>query len=181
MGKQREAKALLVKEIKDKLGQSIVSILVDYRGLNVAEMTGLRRELRAAGVEFKVVKNTLTRIASRELGLQDLEPYLEGPTAIAFSLKDPVAPAKILSNMAKNNEHLKLKAGVLQGKVIGLNQLKALAELPPREELLGKMVGSLQAPLYGMVSALSGPIRKLVYVLEAIRRKQEAAAGTSGT
>ncbi|SMB88793.1 LSU ribosomal protein L10P [Thermanaeromonas toyohensis ToBE] len=178
MSKQREAKALVVQEIKNKLGQSIVSILVDYRGLNVAEMTGLRRQLRAAGVEFKVVKNTLTRIASRELGLTELEPYLEGPTAIAFSSQDPVAPAKILSNMAKTNEHLKLKAGVLQGKVIGLDQIKALAELPPREELLGKVVGSLQAPLYGLVGVLSGPIRKLVYALEAIRKQREAAANT---
>ncbi|KYH33702.1 50S ribosomal protein L10 [Neomoorella mulderi] len=176
MNKQREAKAAVVAEIKEKLGNSIVTILADYRGMNVAEMTSLRRQLREAGVEFKVVKNTLTRRAAQELGLDALEPFLEGPTAAAFSLNDPAAPAKILSEVMRNSKTFQIKAGVLQGRVIGLDEIKALADLPSREQLLAKVVGGFQAPLAGLVNVLAGNIRNLVYVLEAIRKKKEEAA-----
>ncbi|WP_406677331.1 50S ribosomal protein L10 [Moorella sp. ACPs] len=176
MNKQREAKAAAVAEIKEKLGNSIVTILADYRGMNVAEMTKLRRQLREAGVEFKVVKNTLTRRAAQELGLEGLEPFLEGPTAAAFSLNDPAAPAKILSEVMRNSKTFQIKAGVLQGRIIGLDEIKALADLPSREELLAKVVGGFQAPLAGLVNVLAGNIRNLVYVLEAIRKKKEEAA-----
>ncbi|GEA14407.1 MAG: large subunit ribosomal protein [Moorella sp. (in: firmicutes)] len=176
MNKQREAKAAVVAEIKEKLSNSIVTILADYRGMNVAEMTRLRRQLREAGVEFKVVKNTLTRRAAQELGLDGLEPFLEGPTAAAFSLNDPAAPAKILSEVMRNSKTFQIKAGVLQGRVIGLDEIKALADLPSREQLLAKVVGGFQAPLAGLVNVLAGNTRNLVYVLEAIRKKKEEAA-----
>ncbi|HBT47358.1 MAG TPA: 50S ribosomal protein L10 [Peptococcaceae bacterium] len=175
MNKQRQAKAAVVEEIKGKIGRSSALILAEYRGLNVAEMTQLRRQLKEAGAELKVVKNTLTRIAARDAGLEGLHPYLEGPTAIVFSFQDPVAPAKIVSGLARTKEEFKVKAGVLQGKIIGQAEIKALAELPPREQLLAKVVGGLQGPLYGLVGVLSGPLRSLVYALEAIRQQKEAS------
>lgn len=171
----REKKRKAVEEIKGKITASNAVILTDYRGLNVAEITDLRRKLREENVEYKVVKNTLTKIAVSEAGVEGLDTYLEGPTAIAFSKEDPVAPAKILSNFAKNNDKLKIKGGLLTGKFIDLNEIKVLADLPPREVLLGKVVGSLQAPVYGMVYAMQGLLQKTVYALKAIcEQRQEA-------
>ncbi|WP_238134216.1 50S ribosomal protein L10 [Calderihabitans maritimus] len=172
--KKKLDKEKVVQELKEKLSQSSAAVLTDYRGLNVAEMTDLRAKLREAGVEFKVVKNTLTWLAAKDVGLEELEPYLEGPTAIAFSYEDPVSPAKILSNFAKEHDNLEIKAGILEGKVIDLQKIKALADLPSREELLAKTVGGFQAPLYGLVNVLQGTIRNLVYVLEAIRQQKGA-------
>lgn len=176
MNKQRQAKAAVVTELKNKLEASMLAVLTDYRGLNVAEITKLRQRLQEAGVEFRVVKNTLTGRAARELGLEGLEPYLEGPTAVAFSTTDPVAPAKILSETMRSSKTFKIKAGVLEGKVIGLNDIKALADLPSREQLLARLVGGFQAPLAGLVNVMSGNMRNLVYALEAIRKQKEAAA-----
>lgn len=176
MNKQRQAKVAAVAEIKEKMENAIVTLLADYRGLNVAEMTKLRRQLRESGVEFKVVKNTLTRRAAQELGLAGLDPFLEGPTAVAFSLNDPAAPAKILSEVMRNNKIFQIKAGVLQGRVISQDDIKALAELPSREQLLARVVGGFQAPIAGLVNVLAGNIRNLVYVLEAIRKQKEEAA-----
>ncbi|MDK2821751.1 MAG: large subunit ribosomal protein [Clostridia bacterium] len=176
MNKQREAKAQIVAELKNKLDKSIVSILTDYRGLDVAEMTKLRRKLREAGVEFKVVKNTLTKRAAHELGFEELDSYLEGPTAIAFSETDPVAPAKILNEVTRDNKTFKIKAGILEGNFIDTDKIKALADLPSREELLAKLAGGFQAPISGLVNVLAGNLRNLVYVLEAIRKKKEEAA-----
>lgn len=171
-----QAKEPVVQEIKGKLEASKGAVLADYRGLNVAQVTELRRRLREAGVEYKVVKNTLTKLAAAELGLEGLNPYLEGPTAIAFGIEDPVAPAKILSEFAKTNKALEIKAGVLEGKVIDFNGVKALADLPSREVLLAKVLGGMQAPLYGFANVLQGNLRNLVYVLEAIRKQKAGEA-----
>ncbi len=176
MNKQRQIKVEEVAAIKEKVGSAIVTILADYRGLNVAEMTELRRKLRAAGVEIRVVKNTLTRRAARELGLEGLEPFLEGPTAAAFSPTDPVIPAKILTEVMRTSKTFQIKGGVLQGRVIGEEGIKALADLPSREQLLARVVGGFQAPLAGLVNVLAGNIRNLAYVIEAIRKQKEAAA-----
>ncbi|MFZ5639645.1 MAG: 50S ribosomal protein L10 [Bacillota bacterium] len=170
-----QAKEPVVQDIKVKLETSQGAVLADYRGLNVAEVTELRNKLREAGVEFKVVKNTLTRIAAHQIGLEGLDPYLEGPTAIAFGADDPVAPAKILSEFAKTHKDLELKAGVLEGKVIDLEGIKALANLPAREVLLAKVLGGMQAPMYGFAGVLQGTLRSLVYALNAVREKKAAA------
>ena len=170
-----QAKEPVVQDIKVKLEASQGAVLADYRGLNVAEVTELRNKLREAGVEFKVVKNTLTRIAAHQIGLEGLDPYLEGPTAIAFGADDPVAPAKILSEFAKTHKDLELKAGVLEGKVIDLEGIKALANLPAREVLLAKVLGGMQAPMYGFAGVLQGTLRSLVYALNAVREKKAAA------
>ncbi len=176
MNKQRQQKAEIVAEIKEKLGNARGAVLTDYRGLNVAEMTELRAKLREANVEYKVLKNTLVTIAARDMGLEGLDPYLEGPTAIAFGTEDAVSPAKILSKFAKDHKDLEIKAGILEGKVIGIEEIKALAELPTREELLAQVLRGMQAPMAGFANVLQGTIRNLVYVLEAIRKEKEQMA-----
>lgn len=172
----RPEKEAIVAELKEKLEQSKAAILTDYRGLNVAAMTELRRLMREQGLEYRVVKNTLTRFAAQELGLDNLEPYLEGPTAIAFSFEDPVAPAKVIMDFAKEHKQLEVKAGLLRGKVIQPEGVKELADLPPREVLLAQVLGGLQAPIAGLVGVLNGAPRNLVYVLEAIRKQKEEAS-----
>jgi large subunit ribosomal protein L10 len=174
LSKQRERKQQIVNEIKEKLDNSSAVIVTDYRGLNVSQMTKLRAELRNAGIEYKVLKNTLTSLAARELDLADLDNYLSGPTAIAFSREDPVAPAKVLTKFAKEHKALEIKGGLLDGKIIDANSIKALADLPGREELLAQVLRGFQSPLSQLVNVLNGPIRNLVYVLEAVRKQKEA-------
>jgi large subunit ribosomal protein L10 len=174
MGISRNEKQVLVQELVEQLGQAKGAVLTDYKGINVNKLTDLRRQLRKEGVEFKVVKNTLAKRAANELGIEELNPYLEGPTAIAFSLEDPVAPAKAISNFIKANKVLEIKAGLVEGKVISLAGVQALADLPSREMLIAQVVGAMAAPLSGFVNVLQGPIRKLGYALEAIRKQKEA-------
>jgi large subunit ribosomal protein L10 len=142
-----EQKKQVVSEIAEKLRESKSTILVDYRGLDVAEVTELRKQLREAGVEFKVYKNTMTRRATAETGFSDLDEQLTGPTAIAFSVDDVVAPAKILNGFAKNHEALEIKAGIIEGNVVGVEQITELATLPSREGLLSMVLSVLQAPI----------------------------------
>jgi len=170
----REKKAQIVAEIKEKMSESSSAILVDYKGLTVEEDTALRREFRKNGVDYRVYKNTLTELAARELGLDDLIPYLKGPTAIAFGVKDPVAPAKILTDSMKKLKKMEFKAGLVDGKVIDVEGIKALAELPSREELIAKMLGSMNAPISGLVNVLAGTMRSLLYALNAIKEAKEA-------
>jgi large subunit ribosomal protein L10 len=120
---------------------------VDYRGLNVAQVTELRKQLREAGVEFKVYKNTLTRRATEAVGLEGINDVLVGPNAIAFSNEDVVAPAKIINEFAKKNEALEIKAGIIEGTISSVEDVKALAELPSREGLLSMLLSVLQAPV----------------------------------
>lgn len=166
-----------VAEIKEKLAGTKGAVLTNYRGLSVKMDTKLRRKLREAGVEYKVVKNTYTRIAAAEIGIAGLDQYLEGPTAIAISTTDPVAPAKVLSDFIKENklQSMEIKAGLVEGVVIDEKGVKALASLPPREVLIAKMLGSMQAPITGLVNVLQGNIRNLAYVLEAVRKQKESA------
>lgn len=172
----KEEKKQAVMSLKEKLSRAGILILTDYRGLNVAQISELRGKLREEGIEYKVVKNTLTRIAARESGLEALNAYLEGPTAIAFGQEDPVAPAKILTGFAKGNDRLEIKAGMLSGGIIDLPQLKALADLPSREVLLGRVAGAMQAPVYGAAYAFNGLLTKTAYALKAIcdQKAQEA-------
>ncbi|MCK0473311.1 50S ribosomal protein L10 [Halalkalibacter sp. APA_J-10(15)] len=142
-----EQKKQVVSTIATKLRDSKATVVVDYRGLNVAEVTELRKQLREAGVEFKVYKNSLARRATAEAGLTELDEQLVGPTAIAFSEDDVIAPAKVLNNFAKEHEALEIKAGVLEGQVVSVAEVKALAELPSREGLLSMLANVLQAPV----------------------------------
>lgn len=172
-----QEKMQTVAEIKEKLSSTKGAVLTNYRGLTVAQDTKLRRKLREAGVEYRVFKNTMTRLAAKEAGIEGLDIYLEGPTAIAMSYTDPVAPAKVISDFVKENklQALEVKAGLVEGKVIDAESVKALSSLPPREVLIAKALGSMQAPIAGFVNVLSGSLRNLVYALEAVRKQKESA------
>lgn len=171
----RPEKAAKVAELKELFTNSKCAILVDFCGLTVAQDTVLRRKMREAGVNYSVVKNTLLRIAAEEAGIEGLEPVLEHNTAIAVAPEDPVAVAKIICEFAKENKALKVKIGVLDGKVISAEEIKALAALPPKEVLIAKMLGSMNAPISGFVNVLQGTIRNVVYALEAVRKQKESA------
>ena len=159
-----EGKKAVVAELVERLKGAQAGVLADYRGLTVAQDTELRAKLREAGVEYTIVKNTLTRFAANEVGLEGLDPVLHGPTALATSSDDVVAPAKVLVEFAKNNEQLEIKAGFVDGKVIDIDEVKVYASIPNKEVLIAKMLGSLQAP-----------IGKLVRTLDAIANKDENA------
>ncbi|MDQ0177374.1 50S ribosomal protein L10 [Bacillus chungangensis] len=148
-----EKKKLVVEEISEKFKSSVSTVVVDYRGLNVAEVTELRKQLREAGVEFKVYKNALTRRAAEAAELGGLTESLIGPNAIAFSTEDVVAPAKILNDFAKKHEQLEIKIGVIEGNISNVEEIKALAELPSREGLLSMLLSVLQAPIRNLALA----------------------------
>ncbi|MGN7384816.1 50S ribosomal protein [Chlamydia abortus] len=163
--KVREQKQQLVSEVVSKLRESSCTIVADYRGLNVAQVTELRKQLREAGVEFQVLKNTLVRRATAEAELTELDTALTGPTAIAFSKEDVVAPAKILSDFAKKNDKLSIKAGIVEGRIVDISQIKELADLPSREGLLSMLLSVLQAP-----------VRNFALAVKAVAEKQESGA-----
>ncbi|MFD0694303.1 50S ribosomal protein L10 [Paenibacillus sp. GCM10027628] len=152
-----------VAEVTEKLKASSCTIVADYRGLNVAQVTQLRKSLREAGIEFTVLKNTLARRATANAELSALDEFLTGPTAIAFSKDDVVSPAKILTEFAKKNDKLSVKAGVVEGRVVGYDQIKALAELPSKEGLLSMLLSVLQAP-----------VRNFALAVKAVAEKKEA-------
>ncbi len=150
-----EQKKAVVSGLTEKVKAAQSIVLADYRGLTVEQDTALRNALRAAGVEYKVVKNTLTSLAMKENGLEGLDPYLNGPTAMAISTTDALAPAKVLAEFSKKFEKLEIKAGVVEGKVVDVNVIKTLAELPSREVLIARLLGSLNAPMTRLAVALN--------------------------
>ena len=174
------AKQAVVAQLKEQLESAKGVVLTSYKGLTVAQDTELRRELREAGVSYHVVKNTMLRIAAKEAGIEGIEEHLEGTTAFAFSTEDAVAPAKVICGFIKKNkledaEVLTVKVGMVEGKVIGVDEVKDLAALPSREELIAKLLGSMNAPISNTVNVLQGVIRNAVYVLDAIRSQKESA------
>ncbi|MGG1877885.1 50S ribosomal protein L10 [Paenibacillus cisolokensis] len=160
-----QAKQEAVDVIATKLRESVTTVVADYRGLNVAQVTELRKQLREAGVEFQVLKNSLLRRATAAAELTELDEVLTGPTAVAFSVNDAVAPAKILNDFAKQNDALKLKGAVVEGRVVGEGEIKALAELPSREGLLSMLLSVLQAP-----------VRNFALAVKAVAEKEEQGA-----
>lgn len=171
----RPEKTKQVEELRHRLKQAAAAILTDFRGLNVAEISQLRSKLREAGAEYKVVKNTLLERAAESLGIKGLKPFLEGPTAVAFSREDPVSPARALQEYIRQMRKLEVKGGLVEGRVLTASQIKALADLPSRAHLLAAAVGTMMAPLAGLAGALTGLQRNLVYALDQIRRQKEAA------
>jgi large subunit ribosomal protein L10 len=161
MSKNLEVKKGVVADIKQKFEKAQSAVLVDYRGLNVAEDTELRNQLRKAGVEYAVLKNTMINLAVKDMGIDDIKAHLEGPTAVAFGYEDAVAPAKVLSDFIKKSKKMSIKCGVCDGAYIDEAGVQALANTPSREVLIAKIMGS-------MMSSVS----KFVYALEAIRKKQ---------
>ncbi len=169
-----------VAALKEQLSAAQGAVFTTYKGLTVAQDMALRRALREAGVSYKVVKNTFTRIAANECGLEGIGEHLDGTTAMAVSATDPVAPAKVICEFIKKNKLedagiLSVKVGVVDGKVISADEVKALANLPSREVLIAKLLGSMQAPISNTVGAMQGIIRKFVYALNAVREKKESA------
>jgi large subunit ribosomal protein L10 len=160
----REEKVQAVAEIAGKLRESKSAVLADYRGLTVKQATELRKLCREAGVDFKVYKNKLAQRATVEVEATDLNQYLTGPTAIAFA-QDEVTAAKILSDFAKKNDKLEIKGGIVDGTVMGVEQIKALADLPSREGLLSMLLSVLQAPM-----------RNFALAVKAVAEKQEQEA-----
>lgn len=172
----RSKKEQVVAELRRKLERATAAILTDFKGLTVAEISNLRDSLAAEKSEYQVVKNTLMRLAGRGTNLEVLDPVLKGTCAIAIAYGDPAIPAKIIKKFGKTNEKLKVKAGSLGNRLLNPDQISALAELPPKEELLGKMLGTLNAVPTGLVTVLSGVPRAFVGVLDAIRRQREEQA-----
>lgn len=149
-----ENKKAIVAQLTERFQNAQAGVLADYRGLTVDQDTQLRTKLREAGVEYTVVKNNLTRFAANAAGLDALDPILHGPTAIATSTDDVVAPAKILVEFAKDNEALEIKAGFVNGEVISLDEVKHYASIPTKEVLISKMLGSLQSPISKLARTL---------------------------
>lgn len=170
-----EAKKAQVAEIIEALKGATSGVLVDYRGLTVEEDTKLRNDLRAAGVKYFVVKNTLLRLAAKETGLEELDSILHGPTALALS-EDEVAPAKVLSEFAKDNEKLEIKSGFMDGKVLSLDEITKLAKTPNKETLIAKMMGSLNSPISGLARLLSTIAEGGVEIPDLIAKKAAEAA-----
>src|ERR1700704_1967282 len=163
-----------VERLKVEFRDSQAALLTSFRGLKVAEMTELRRSLAASQTDFKVVKNTLARIAATDIGLEDLLPLLEGSTAVAFVKGDPVTAAKGLDEISRKYPSLVLKGGVLTGRVLSAERAAALANVAPREVLLAQIAGALQAPLAKLAALLQAPVRSLGYALGAYRDKVTA-------
>lgn len=161
----REIKEAKVRELAEKLEKAQAAILTSYIGITVEEDTELRKKMREAGVEYRVIKNTLTLRAAKELGYGDIEKYLEGPVAIAFGYEDPTAPARVLAEFAKTHKKVELKAGIVQGEVFDTAKVIELSKIPPREVLLAKLLGSFKAPL-----------SNLVYLINAISEKKQQEA-----
>ncbi|MBQ3078064.1 MAG: 50S ribosomal protein L10 [Clostridia bacterium] len=169
-----EQKKLVVAALADKLSKATAGVFVDYCGITVEEDTKLRAEMRKAGVEYTVVKNTLTRLAAKEAGLEGLDEILNGTTALAVSYDDAVAPAKILDAYASKHDNFKIKMGFVEGKVISAAEVKNLAMLPSREVLIAQVLGTMNAPITGLVTVLNGNIRGLAVALKAIAEQKGA-------
>jgi large subunit ribosomal protein L10 len=160
-----QAKQSAVDVVTAKLRDSVTTVIADYRGLNVTQITELRKQLREAGIEMTVLKNSLLRRATAATELTELDSILVGPTVVAFGGEDVIAPAKILNDFAKKNTALKLKGAVVEGKVVSVDQIKALAELPSRDGLLSMLLSVLQAP-----------VRNFALVVKAVAEKEEQSA-----
>ena len=163
MNKNRQIKEAKVAEIRETLEKAQAIVLADYQGLTVEEDTALRKTLREAGVEYKVYKNNLVTLAAKELGIEGLDSYLEGPVSIAFGYEDATAPARVLHTFAKDHKKLELKAGMVEGTLYNKEEVEKLATIPSKEVLIAKLLGSFKAPL-----------SNVAYLLNAIKEKKES-------
>jgi large subunit ribosomal protein L10 len=170
-----DAKKKIAEDLHDRFSRSVIIVVTDYKGLDVAAMNDLRRKLRAEAVEYRVVKNSLLMRAANDTEAAVIKKHFKGPSAVAISYEDPVAPAKVLTQFAKENDKLEIKAGVLNGKLLDANAIKALASLPSREVLLAQLLATLNAVPTSFVRVLAEIPRSMLNVLTAIRDQKEAA------
>lgn len=155
-----EQKQKMVEELAEKMKSAKSAVLVNYCGITVEKDTVLRSDLRKAGVEYTVIKNTYIKKAADMAGIEGFDPYLEGMTAFAFSTEDPLAPAKVLCKFADENETFNVKVGMMDGKIMSAEEVDALAKIPSKEVLIGKILGSIQSSLYGLAYVLQAKIDK---------------------
>ena len=164
----REKKAQIIDELQEQISKCNVGILTDYRGLTTAEITGLRKQLRGAGITYRVVKNTLARFAVERAGRNDLANSFDGPVAIAFGYDDIAEPAKVLVNYIRTAKSiLKVESGFLSDRLLTSEDIKTLATIPSKEVLIAKLLGSMQSPIVMLVTVLSSPIRGFMGVIQA--------------
>lgn len=169
----RPEKVAEVEDLERRLRSSPVVILTDYRGLTVSEIGVLRSRLRGAALEYRVAKNTLLTRAARRAGVEGLEAFLSGPTAVVFGRDDPGTPARLLLEFIRQYRKLAIKGGVVEGEPLDAQAVQSLATLPTRPELLARVVGLVQAPLRGLVGVLAEPSRRLATALDALRKQRE--------
>jgi large subunit ribosomal protein L10 len=174
MNRTKAQKQETVTTLAAQVAKSLTIYVTDFTGLNVAHITDLRRRLRAVGVEYVVVKNTLARRALTEWQLKDggLEPFLAGPTALVLAGADPVGAAKVLTDFAREFEKPSIKVGLVEGKPVTQAQVKTLAALPSKTQLLAQLGGALQAPMAGFLGVLNGVLYSMVGALEALKIKR---------
>jgi large subunit ribosomal protein L10 len=169
----KNQKIELVKELTEKIKAAKSTVFVDFKGLKVKDTTELKKSLREAGVEYIVARKTLFDIALKNAGIEGVSiKTMEGQVALSFSNNDEVAGAKIIDTFAKTNENVKLLGGVLGTQVMSAAEVKALAKIPSKEQLLGQLVGTLNAPISGFVNVLAGNLRGLVQVLNAVKEQK---------
>jgi large subunit ribosomal protein L10 len=178
MTEPRPDKVAEVEALEERLRNSSIVILTDYRGLTVGEIGTLRGKLRGASLEYRVAKNTLLSRAAERVGVVGLEPHLTGPTAVVFGNDDPGVPARVLQDFIRQFRKLEIKGGVVEGHALDAAGVQALATLPGKPELLARVVGAVQGPLFSLVMVLNAAPRGLVTALDAIRKRREAEEGT---
>ena len=171
MSANLEAKKLVVEEIKEKFSKAKTIAFVDYRGITVGEDTELRRKFRESGCDYKVYKNRLMLKALSDLGIECPANYFEGTTAVAIGYEDEVAPAKIVCNFVKENKKMAIKFGILNGTSVDAKNIEALAKLPSKEELIAKLLGTLNNTASSLCRVLTAPSRGLVVALNAVATK----------
>jgi large subunit ribosomal protein L10 len=164
----KRQKKQIIEEIVSKVKEAKAVVFSDFKGVKVKDLTALKKELRSVGVDFKVSKKTLINIAFKEAGIEIDAKKMEGQVAVSISTQDEVAAAKIIEKFSKANQNLKILGGVLENKLMGIEQVKALAKLPGKQELLGILVGTIQAPISGFVNVCAGNLRGLVQVFKGI-------------
>ncbi len=173
---ERASKELVVAEILEQINNSQGIVIVDYRGLNVKELTELRANYREKNVNYKVYKNTLVKIAFDQAGIEIDPEVLKGPNGFAFGLDDPVSVSKVTNDFAKKNENLEIKAGIVSGNMVGKDEIVALSKLPSEDELRGMVVNVLNAPIQNLAGTTSAILSSLVYAVNAIKDKKEQEA-----
>ncbi|MEK6531896.1 MAG: 50S ribosomal protein L10 [Deltaproteobacteria bacterium] len=171
---EKKQKAAAIEDLRERFARSSATFIAEYKGIKAVEMNEFRKSLRKASMELKIVRNTLAQRAVKDTAFEAISDSLKGPTAIAFSFKDPALAAKTLTQFAKEQPNLKLKLATLGLKVLTVQQINGLADLPPREVLLGKLLGTLKSPAAGFVGVLSAVPRKLLYALNAVGQSKAA-------
>ncbi|MEW6517427.1 MAG: 50S ribosomal protein L10 [candidate division FCPU426 bacterium] len=176
MATNKAKKSLVLEKMREVLKENRNVVLTEFRGITVEQMTDLRARLRKAGVKLKVVKNSLSKKLFQEVGMEAMVPFLKGPLAVGFLGEDISASSKTLLEYAKQNELLVVRAAFMDGKLLSVEGLKAIADLPSREVLLTMLVSGLQSPLRNLLSVFQGTTRKLIYALQAVKTEKEKKA-----